>query len=75
MKLALLHCMARRLDGARTVCSSALLPGLTVVGGSLRIPAHYSGIYAIKPVQGRLPILGTFKAVPGFEAIKVGSHL
>nr|XP_018999641.1 amidase [Kwoniella mangroviensis CBS 8507]OCF63102.1 amidase [Kwoniella mangroviensis CBS 8507] len=40
------------------------------IGGSLRIPAHYSGICGLKPVRGRWPVLGQRNSVQGFEGIK-----
>ncbi|WRT64349.1 uncharacterized protein IL334_001281 [Kwoniella shivajii] len=40
------------------------------IGGSLRIPAHYSGICGLKPVRGRWPILGQRSSTKGFEGIK-----
>jgi amidase len=39
------------------------------IGGSLRIPTGYCGIYAIKPTIGRLPGAGTRTARHGFEGI------
>lgn len=45
---------------------------LTVqVGGSLRIPAGYSGICSLKPALGRWPRGGMRGGVPGFEGINV----
>ncbi|CAO1626209.1 unnamed protein product [Parajaminaea phylloscopi] len=41
------------------------------IGGSLRIPTGYCGIYALKPTKGRLPSKGTKSARGGFEAIPV----
>ncbi|ODN90188.1 amidase [Cryptococcus wingfieldii CBS 7118] len=40
------------------------------IGGSLRIPAHYSGICGLKPVAGRWPQNGNRSSVKGFEGIK-----
>lgn len=39
------------------------------IGGSLRIPSAYCGIYALKPTKGRFPSNGTRVARLGFEAI------
>ncbi|SCV73645.1 BQ2448_6075 [Microbotryum intermedium] len=41
------------------------------IGGSLRIPAHYSGCYGLKPTIGRTPMQGIHGANPGFEAVSV----
>ncbi|KDE06814.1 hypothetical protein MVLG_02850 [Microbotryum lychnidis-dioicae p1A1 Lamole] len=41
------------------------------IGGSLRIPAHYSGCYGLKPTIGRTPTHGIHGANPGFETIAV----
>lgn len=41
----------------------------TDVGGSLRIPAHYSGCYSLKPCAGRIPQTGFRGADPGFNEI------
>lgn len=40
------------------------------IGGSLRIPAHYSGAWGIKPCFGRVPTRGARGSNPGFEAVK-----
>ncbi|QSL65846.1 hypothetical protein MERGE_000124 [Pneumocystis wakefieldiae] len=43
------------------------------IGGSLRIPAHYCGIYSLKPSSDRFPLKGHFGIVEGFEGIRVVS--
>ncbi|KIL69168.1 hypothetical protein M378DRAFT_184407 [Amanita muscaria Koide BX008] len=45
----------------------------TDVGGSLRIPTAYCGIYALKPTAGRLSMTGAKGPTPGFEGIKTVS--
>ena len=41
----------------------------TDIGGSVRIPAHFSGNYALKPTSRRLSLQGFRPAVPGQEAV------
>ncbi|KAK4056794.1 hypothetical protein OIO90_002043 [Microbotryomycetes sp. JL221] len=39
------------------------------IGGSLRIPAHFSGCFGLKPCRGRFPVSGCVNPNGGFEAI------
>ena len=41
----------------------------TDIGGSVRIPAHFSGVYALKPTARRLSPQGFRPGVPGQEAV------
>ncbi|OLL24590.1 Fatty-acid amide hydrolase 1 [Neolecta irregularis DAH-3] len=42
----------------------------TDVAGSVRIPAHFAGIYTIKCSTGRFPKMGNASAMPGQEGVK-----
>lgn len=35
------------------------------IGGSLRIPAHYCGVFCLKPTEGRVPQSGHIPPLPG----------
>ncbi|KAF8159688.1 amidase [Crassisporium funariophilum] len=39
------------------------------IGGSLRIPTAYCGIYSLKPASGRVSYVGAKGPVPGFDGI------
>jgi hypothetical protein len=41
----------------------------TDIGGSLRIPAHYSGCFSLKTCFGRLPDKGLSGPSRGFESV------
>ena len=41
------------------------------IGGSLRIPTGYCGVYSLKPTKGRIPTDGSAKFAEGFEGIPV----
>ena len=42
----------------------------TDIGGSIRVPAHFSGIAGLKPTLDRLPMRGCATALPGQEAVR-----
>lgn len=39
------------------------------IGGSIRIPATFQNLFAIRPTFGRFPTFGTRSALPGFESV------
>ena len=55
-------------SGGSAAAIAAGLTGLEIgsdIGGSLRIPAHFCGIYTIKPTFGIVPLRGHIPPSPG----------
>ncbi|KAG6329036.1 hypothetical protein ID866_10053, partial [Astraeus odoratus] len=42
----------------------------TDIGGSVRLPAHWCGVYSMKSSAGRFPGWGTTPPLPGFDAVE-----
>jgi len=56
-------------EGALLGADGAVLGVGTAIGGSIRIPSGYCGIYGLKPGHGRISYGGMADPNPGFEAI------
>ena len=53
--------------GAAAAVASGMTP-LEIVsdlGGSIRLPAHFCGVYGLKPTERRVPMTGFFRLPPG----------
>jgi amidase len=63
--------LGRTPGGSTGGGAAALAAGLTLleigsdIGGSVRIPAHYCGVYALKPTEHRVPLTGHIPEPPG----------
>jgi amidase len=61
----------RTAGGSSGGAAAAVAAGLTPievasdVGGSIRLPAHFCGVYGLKPTEGRVPATGFFRLPPG----------
>ncbi|RKP22930.1 amidase [Syncephalis pseudoplumigaleata] len=60
-------------EGALIGARSSVLGIGNDIGGSLRIPAHFCGIYSLKPTVDRIPNRGTVGPGPGQALIRATS--
>jgi len=67
----------RTPGGSSGGASAALAAGMTPLdigsdaAGSLRIPAHFCGVYALKPTQNRVPLTGHIPPPPPMKAAQL----
>ncbi|KAG2140696.1 amidase signature domain-containing protein [Suillus clintonianus] len=55
--------------GALLACRGSVIEIGTDLGGSIRMPAHFCGVYGMKSSAGRFPGWGTLPPVPGLESV------
>ena len=61
--------------GAAAALASGMIPfdiG-TDLSGSIRIPAHFCGVYGLKPTEQRVPLTGLIPGLPGPSPVRVMS--
>ncbi|KAF8872514.1 amidase signature domain-containing protein [Infundibulicybe gibba] len=56
---------------ALVACGGSKIEIGTDIGGSVRIPAHFCGIWSLKGSMGRFPNWGTVSSMPGLESVPI----
>ena len=68
--------LARTPGGSTGGGAAAVAAGLSPLevgsdyGGSVRIPAHFCGIYSLKPTENRIPLTGHIPELPGRRGVR-----
>jgi amidase len=63
--------LGRTAGGSSGGAAAAVAAGMTPLeivsdlGGSIRLPAHFCGVYGLKPTEHRVPMTGFFRLPPG----------
>ncbi|KIM38059.1 hypothetical protein M413DRAFT_13025 [Hebeloma cylindrosporum] len=57
--------------GALLACGGSKIEVGTDVGGSVRIPAHFCGVWSLKGSAGRFPAWGSESSMMGMEAVPI----
>jgi amidase len=63
--------LGRTAGGSSGGAAAAVATGMTPLeivsdlGGSIRLPAHFCGVYGLKPTEHRVPMTGFFRLPPG----------
>lgn len=58
-------------DGALVALNGSPFCPSTDIGGSIRAPGAFNGLYAIRPTAERIPKFGMYSPAPGNNSIKV----
>jgi amidase len=71
--------LARTPGGSNGGAAAALAAGMTPfdigtdLSASLRIPAHFCGVFGLKPTEQRVPLTGLIPGLPGPRSVRIMS--